>query len=385
MSRLHSHPETHMVQRIGWLRAAVLGANDGIVSTASLILGVAAAAASKGDVLLAGVAGLVAGAMSMAAGEYVSVSSQSDTEQADLARERRELREQPEFELDELAQIYVARGLEAGLAREVAQQLMAKDALAVHARDALGISEIEHRAAGASRPRVCCNVFGRGSGSTRPCGDFTVELAAAHGCRGFVGLPRCAWGPGGSRRRRGAAQADYSRDFLGSSRHGPDHGESVRFSGRSSKSRECCSPRANAGVWVARIFEALRAAAKKPDRRSSSTARYWARPSSTTKAPNPGRGGTGRFRARFPRCHMICPQATKTGADCGAPASRLRWAPQASPMRSSTYLRRARNCAGIALLYRSRKFDRRIGGIERTARNTRYPQARHERHITALD
>ena len=142
MSRLHSHPETHMVQRIGWLRAAVLGANDGIISTASLILGVAAAAASKGDVLLAGVAGLVAGAMSMAAGEYVSVSSQSDTEQADLARERRELREQPEFELDELAQIYVARGLEAGLAREVAQQLMAKDALAVHARDELGISEI---------------------------------------------------------------------------------------------------------------------------------------------------------------------------------------------------------------------------------------------------
>lgn len=142
MSRLHRHPETHLVQRIGWLRAAVLGANDGIISTASLILGVAAAAASKGDVLLAGVAGLVAGAMSMAAGEYVSVSSQSDTEQADLARERRELREQPEFEREELAQIYVARGLEVGLAREVARQLMAKDALGVHARDELGISEI---------------------------------------------------------------------------------------------------------------------------------------------------------------------------------------------------------------------------------------------------
>jgi len=142
MSHLHRHPETHLVQRIGWLRAAVLGANDGIISTASLILGVAAAAASKGDVLLAGVAGLVAGAMSMAAGEYVSVSSQSDTEQADLARERRELREQPEFEREELAQIYVARGLEVGLAREVARQLMAKDALGVHARDELGISEI---------------------------------------------------------------------------------------------------------------------------------------------------------------------------------------------------------------------------------------------------
>lgn len=142
MSRLHSHPETHLVQRIGWLRAAVLGANDGIISTASLILGVAAAAVSKGDVLLTGVAGLVAGAMSMAAGEYVSVSSQSDTEQADLARERRELREQPEFEFEELAQIYVGRGLDVALAREVARQLMAKDALAVHARDELGISEI---------------------------------------------------------------------------------------------------------------------------------------------------------------------------------------------------------------------------------------------------
>ena len=142
MSRLHSHPETHLVQRIGWLRAAVLGANDGIISTASLILGVATAAASKEDVLLSGVAALVAGAMSMAAGEYVSVSSQSDTERADLAKERRELREQPEFELEELAQIYMARGLEAGLARDVARQPMLKDALGIHARDELGISEI---------------------------------------------------------------------------------------------------------------------------------------------------------------------------------------------------------------------------------------------------
>ena len=119
----------------------MLGANDGIISTASLILGVAAAAAAKSDIMLAGVAGLVAGAMSMAAGEYVSVSSQSDTEQADLAKERRELAEDPDFEKEELAQIYVARGVEVGLAREVAQQLMAKDALAAHARDELGISE----------------------------------------------------------------------------------------------------------------------------------------------------------------------------------------------------------------------------------------------------
>jgi VIT1/CCC1 family predicted Fe2+/Mn2+ transporter len=138
----HVHTERHLVQRIGWLRAAVLGANDGIISTASLILGVAAAAAAKSDILLAGVAGLVAGAMSMAAGEYVSVSSQSDTEEADLARERRELVEDPTFEKEELAQIYVQRGVEPQLARQVALQLMTKDALGAHARDELGISEI---------------------------------------------------------------------------------------------------------------------------------------------------------------------------------------------------------------------------------------------------
>lgn len=140
MRRLHK--ETHLVERIGWLRAAVLGANDGIISTASLILGVASAAASKSDVLLAGVAGLVAGAMSMAAGEYVSVSSQSDTEHADLEREKRELLEDPESEKEELARIYAVRGVELRLAREVAKQLMAKDALGAHARDELGISEI---------------------------------------------------------------------------------------------------------------------------------------------------------------------------------------------------------------------------------------------------
>jgi len=140
MSRLHT--ESHLVERIGWLRAAVLGANDGIISTASLILGVASAAASSADILLTGVAGLVAGAMSMAAGEYVSVSSQADTEHADLAREKRELADDPGFETEELAQLYVARGVGVGLAREVAKQLMAKDALAAHARDELGISSI---------------------------------------------------------------------------------------------------------------------------------------------------------------------------------------------------------------------------------------------------
>lgn len=134
--------EQHVVERVGWLRAAVLGANDGIVSTASLIAGVASADSSQKAILIAGVAGLVAGALSMAAGEYVSVSSQRDAENADLARERKELAEQPDFELQELADIYAGRGVEPSLARQVAQQLMAHDALAVHAREELGISEL---------------------------------------------------------------------------------------------------------------------------------------------------------------------------------------------------------------------------------------------------
>jgi VIT1/CCC1 family predicted Fe2+/Mn2+ transporter len=142
MSRSHRHPERHTVSRIGWLRAAVLGANDGIVSTASLIVGVTASGAGRNGILVAGAAALVAGAMSMAAGEYVSVSSQSDTENADLARERRELADQPASERDELENIYIARGLDQTLARQVADQLMVKDALGAHARDELGISEV---------------------------------------------------------------------------------------------------------------------------------------------------------------------------------------------------------------------------------------------------
>lgn len=136
-----SHRERHRTARIGWLRAAVLGANDGIVSTASLVVGVAAAQATRGEVLVAGVAGLVAGAMSMAAGEYVSVSSQADTEKADLSRERKELDSDEPFEREELAAIYVNRGLDPLLAKQVAEQLMTHDALAAHARDELGISE----------------------------------------------------------------------------------------------------------------------------------------------------------------------------------------------------------------------------------------------------
>jgi vacuolar iron transporter family protein len=136
------HLERHYAERIGWLRAAVLGANDGILSTASLVVGVAAAHAPRGEVFVAGIAGLVAGAMSMAAGEYVSVSSQSDTERADLAREARELQEDEEFERQELAGIYVKRGLDPVLAQQVADQLMAHDALGAHARDELGLTEI---------------------------------------------------------------------------------------------------------------------------------------------------------------------------------------------------------------------------------------------------
>jgi len=135
------HPERHFTERIGWLRAAVLGANDGIVSTAALVVGVAAAGTERSALLVAGLAGLVAGAMSMAAGEYISVSSQADTERADLARERSELATDPDAELRELAAIYESRGLDAELAQRVAEQLSAHDALGAHARDELGISE----------------------------------------------------------------------------------------------------------------------------------------------------------------------------------------------------------------------------------------------------
>ena len=141
-----SHQEHHRIHRIGWLRAAVLGANDGIVSTASLIIGVASAGATQQSILLAGIAGLVAGAMSMAAGEYVSVKSQFDTEQADLELERESLEQDFEHEVEELAEIYAQRGLETSLARQVAVQLMEHDALGAHARDEIGIST-------SSRPR----------------------------------------------------------------------------------------------------------------------------------------------------------------------------------------------------------------------------------------
>src|SRR5689334_6714084 len=137
------HRERHRTERIGWLRATVLGANDGIVSTASLIVGVASAASGRQEILVAGVAGLVAGALSMAAGEYVSVSSQAETERADINRERTELVTQPKAEEDELTAIYVRRGLDPDLARRVARELMAKDALGAHARDELGLTDVQ--------------------------------------------------------------------------------------------------------------------------------------------------------------------------------------------------------------------------------------------------
>ncbi len=172
------HPERHVPARIGWLRAAVLGANDGIVSTASLIVGVAAASDSREAVLIAGVAAVIAGAMSMAAGEYVSVSSQADAERADLAREKEELREAPEFERRELADIYVQRGLTLDLARQVADQLMAKDALRAHARDELGITDF-------SRPRPVQAALA--SAAAFASGAALPLLAAALAPHGLLG------------------------------------------------------------------------------------------------------------------------------------------------------------------------------------------------------
>jgi len=164
------HSERHFAERIGWLRAAVLGANDGVVSTASLVVGVAAAQAAQGDILIAGMAGLVAGAMSMAAGEYVSVSSQADTEKADLERERRELEADEPFEREELRAIYVSRGLEPDLARQGSEQPMAKDALAAHARDELGLTEV-HTARPIQAALTSAGTFAVGA-------SFAVLLAA---------------------------------------------------------------------------------------------------------------------------------------------------------------------------------------------------------------
>jgi vacuolar iron transporter family protein len=170
------HVERHRSERIGWLRAAVMGANDGIVSTASLVLGVAGAGAARSDVLVAGVAGLVAGAMSMAAGEYVSVSSQADTEAADLARERQELATDDTHERKELATIYVSRGLDPALAAQVADQLMAHDAIGAHARDELGISDLQ-RARPVQAAFASAGTFAIGAAMPLLCAALTPPFA----------------------------------------------------------------------------------------------------------------------------------------------------------------------------------------------------------------
>ena len=178
MARHIGHVERHRSERIGWLRAAVMGANDGSVSTASLVLGVAGAGAARGDVMVAGVAGLVAGAMSMAAGEYVSVSSQADTESADLARERHELATDDAHERKELATIYVSRGLDPALATQVADQLMAHDALGAHARDELGISDLQ-RARPVQAAFASAGTFAVGAAMPLLCAMLTPSPALA--------------------------------------------------------------------------------------------------------------------------------------------------------------------------------------------------------------
>ncbi len=202
MSSLHLHRERHLVSRIAWLRAAVLGANDGIVSTASLIIGVAAAASMPGDILIAGAAGMVAGAMAMAAGEYVSVSSQSDTERADLARERAELAGNVDAEMHELAQIYIKHGVDPLTAQLVAWQLMVKDALAAHAHDELGISKMT-----SARPiqaaLTSATTFTAGCVSAAGDRDLRARLLArrTRGLR-LASISRAAWrgrGAGGWR------------------------------------------------------------------------------------------------------------------------------------------------------------------------------------------
>ena len=216
--------ESHYVNRAGWLRAAVLGANDGIISTASLIVGVAAAAGSRGEILTAAIAGWAAGAMSMAAGEYVSVSSQADFEAADLKREQRALRERPVEEKEELAHIYEERGLKPKLAKQVAGQLMAKDALDAHARDELGLNEVRKAEPNSGRLRVGGFIFGRRRVADAR-GFPRAERRGRHRRpRRCVGLSRHA--RRGRRRagRRADRQAGAAGRLLGRAGHGGDGG-----------------------------------------------------------------------------------------------------------------------------------------------------------------
>ena len=215
--------------RIGWLRAAVLGANDGIVSTASLVIGVAAAGADRSAVVVAGLAGLVAGAMSMAAGEYVSVSSQADTEHSDLARERKELETDVDAEHRELAAIYVERGLEPKLAAEVSKQLMAKDALGAHARDELGISEVLLGAPDPGSARIRGLIRSRGFSSA--CNRDHLALRASRVGRGrpVARLSRTAGRRRRARRALECPEGHAARHVLGRNRHGTDGRHRQRF------------------------------------------------------------------------------------------------------------------------------------------------------------
>jgi VIT1/CCC1 family predicted Fe2+/Mn2+ transporter len=257
--------ELHRTGRIGWLRAAVLGANDGIVSTASLVLGVAAAHGTRSNVLVAGVAGLVAGAMAMAAGEYVSVHSQADTEQAELKRERAELKADDMGEREELTAIYIARGLDPSLAKQVADQLMAHDAIGAHARDELGITEALRArpiqaafasalsfAVGAVMP-LLTTAF-PGSESDCPCP------------RNFTAVSRALGGAGGGRGRRGCGGRRHTRDVLGCAGHGADCGcrGLVRNSGVSGANRGRC---AQANVENSNQWYALKPAEGRPPAR----------------------------------------------------------------------------------------------------------------------
>ena len=207
---------------MGWLRAAVLGANDGIVSTASLVLGVAAAHGTRSNVLVAGVAGMVAGAMAMAAGEYVSVHSQADTEQAELKRERAELKADDKGEHEELAAIYVARGLDPSLAKQVAHQLMAHDAIGAHARDELGITETL-RARPIQAAFASALSFAVGAAMPLLTSTFAPERSLILACpRNFTAVPRAFGCVGCGRGRRRSGRGRNTRDVLGRTGHGAD-------------------------------------------------------------------------------------------------------------------------------------------------------------------
>ena len=218
-----SHHETHRTHRTGWLRAAVLGANDGAISTASLVVGVASAGAAYGDIMLAGVAGLVSGALSMAAGEYVSVQSQADTEKADIAIEKRELEHEPERELAELTGIYIRRGLDEALARRVAEQLTVRDALGAHTRDELGITPASRARPIQGRAVFCGFVLGWRTRAARHGAAVAGRAGQSHCRRHDLHCVAGTRRDGRSSRRRFARQRRRARRLLGRARNG-DHG-----------------------------------------------------------------------------------------------------------------------------------------------------------------